>query len=383
MMIRRCALLTLLLLSACGDARADSCTGLRAQLAERLSQARLKGHWSADLPGAETYVEGLEAIPWRLANESLPLNDLDFISGAPSVLIPDCKGECRECIHRKFLLDDDTLSFSLARVPEECSETPRVFWRSPSGDQHEEQLVPLFNWNVDALWCIPHYVVFGLHADNEGTLAGDALVLWNLQTGTWLYAPSGEQYGSYFTGMSLPALFPSWPEIDLAEVGDAIVLRGNGRFVALWPTKREWAILDPASGAAVAGRRVSTRAGMSGPLREAIHAAMLRTDPHAATPEVMEVMSPACLTDSTVSAVLARASTTSPAGDLFAVILADRALTRLISSLEIFPSLRKGDYNALFMPNAAADSIIVIGLGDTYGDQMLVHRFGCGPGSPH
>jgi hypothetical protein len=314
-------------------------------------------------------------------NESLPLNDLDFISGAPSVLIPDCKGECRDCIHRKFFLDDDTLSFSLARVPEECSETPRFIWRGPSGDQHEQQLVPLFNWNVDALWCIPHYVVFGLHADNESALAADALVLWNLQAGTWQYAPSGAQYGSYFTGMSLPALFTSWPEIDIAEVGGAIVLRGNGKFVALWPTRLEWAVLNPATGAAIEARRHAiARAHVSPTLREGIHAAMLQADAHVSAPEIIEVMTPACATDSTVSAVLARASTTAPASDLFAVCLADRGLTRLIETLEVFPSLRLRDYDALFIPDAAADSIVVVGVG---GDgETRAHRFGCRPNSP-
>jgi hypothetical protein len=88
-------------------------------------------------------------------------------------------------------------------------------------------------------------------------------------------------------------------------------------------------------------------------------------------------MSPACQADSTVSAVLARASTTAPAGDLFAVCLADRGLNRLIGTLEVFPSY---DSDGLFIPDAAADSIVVIGVGD-YG-KTLVHRFGCRPNSP-
>src|SRR5438552_9213486 len=88
-----------------------------------------------------------------------------------------------------------------------------------------------------------------------------------------------------------------------------------------------------------------------------------------------------------VSAVLVRASAApdrqGSVDELFGVFLANRSLTRVIRTLDIFPSLRTGDYDALFVPDVAGDSIIVIGLGATYGDQLLVHRSQCSPGPPH
>lgn len=380
-----------LFLAACPTS-VNSCTGLRAQLDTRLRQARLEGHWSADLRDDDLYADSLasalESIRWWRVTRALVVSGLNFVPSEASIVGPDCSGDCRDCIHRLFLVDGDTLSFSEARVPEECSEAPRLSWRSASGSRHTEVLVPLYNWNVDALWCTPHFVIFGLHADYESATARDALVLWNLDSGSWQYAPSGVQYlGPYFTGMSLAALLPSWPRVEIAEDGDAIVVKDRDKSVVLWPARHEWSLLESATGTAISAprRRVSTPPRLSRTLRDAMQVVMLRVDSKIEWPEIVEVMAPACPTDSSLSAVLVRASTPPDSqgrvDELFGLFLTDHALTKLIDTLEIFPSLRTLDYDALFVPDVAGDSIIVIGLGATYGDQMLVHRFRCEPRS--
>lgn len=365
----------------CGAAP-SSCRNIRAELEMCIFRAHVGGHWSRYLPDdAEFYADSLEAIPWQRVSRGLPVKDREFTAGEPSALGPACTGDCRDCVYRRFFVDGDTLSFSLARVPEECSETPKLSWRAPSGDRHTETLVPLFNWNVDALWCTPHFLIFGLHADNEGAISGDALALWNLDTGVWCYAPSGTQYGSYFTGMSLPGLFPTWPRIEIAEDHGAIVLRGGHTFAALWPAQRAWAIVDPTNGtAAPTVRNLYTRS-LPKSLRDGVLASMRRMDPKATQPQIVQIMTPACPGDPSMDAVLVSAATAEHSeyggNDLFGVFVADAHLTKVVQTLEIFPSLRTGDYTALFIPDAAADSIVVIGLGATYGDQMVVHRFGC------
>ena len=64
-------------------------------------------------------------------------------------------------------------------------------------------------------------------------------------------------------------------------------------------------------------------------------------------------------------------------GELFGVFLADRLLSRIVNTLEVFPELRQGDYTAFFVAEVAPDSIIVIGQGQDYGDNQVVHRFHC------
>lgn len=359
-----------------------SCGNLCAQLEMCIFRAHVQGHWSRYLPDdADRYADSLESSHWQRVSRAVPLNDLEFISGQPSAPGPACAGDCRDCIHRRFFVDGDTLSFSAGHVAEECSETPQLFWRSPSGDRHTEPIVPLFNWDVETLWCTQHFLIFGLHADYESDIPGDALVLWNLDTGVWCYAPPGTQYGSYFTGMSLPGLFPTWPRVEIAEDHGTIVLKGGTKAVALWPTQRAWALVDPAHATVPsAGRNVYSRE-LPKSMQEGVLTAMRRVYPRATRPQIVQVMTPACQADPTQDAVLVSASTpsasSSGADDLFGVFLTDAALTKVVRTLEIFPSLRAGDYTALFIPDAARDSIVVIGLGATYGDQMVVHPFGC------
>jgi hypothetical protein len=368
------------------------CAGLRAELASRLREARVQGRWQEYLSEEEWLADSLAGIPWRHVTRGLAVTGANFHEAYPSLVGPECLEACSKCIYRHFVADGDTLSFTEARVPEGCSEFPRLCWRSPSGSRHREALVPLFNWNVDALWCTGRYLVFGLHAEYEMAPPGDALAFWDLETGRWAYAPPGEQLASYSIGLALPGILPAWPHVQVAELGDAIIVRDHGRAVALWPARQQWSVLEAETGTpvqdgpgVVPGRVIRQHpAAVPRSLLEGMRSALRRTDPEVGPAEVLEVMAPACPPDSSFVAVLVSAQTPRGAlsrpGDLFGVFLADRWLTRVIRTLGVFPELCHGDYIAFFVAEGPPDSIIVIRQGEEYGDKQVLHRFPCRQG---
>jgi hypothetical protein len=380
----------LLLVVASGGA--VPCTGLRAELASRLDHARVVGRWQEYLPYEVALADSLAAARWTRVPRGIALAGAAFHESYPSIAGPECLEECAKCVHRSFIADGDTLGFTIGSSPEFCSESPRLLWRSQSGRHHQEALVPLFNWNVEALWCTGRFVVFGLHAEYEGGSAGDALAFWDLETGRWAYAPPGEQLASYSIGLALTGILPAWPKVQAAELGDAIILRDGGRAVALWPVRSEWSVLEAETGTPVQrgpgvppGRAIlKSPAAIPLGLLDEMRSALRRSDPQVGPPEVLEIMSPACPPDSSLVAVVVHAPTPQGmfghTGEIFGVFLADRLLSRVVKTLEVFPELRQGDYTAFFVAEAAADSIIVIGQGESYGDQQVVHRFDCGHG---
>lgn len=371
------------------SAGAVPCAGLRAELESRLEHARALGRWQEYLPYEEALADSLAGVPWSRVTRRVALAGATFHESYPSIAGPECLEACPKCVHRRFVADGDTLSFTEARSPEFCSEFPRLLWRSPSGRHHREALVPLFNWNVEALWCTGRYLVFGLHAEYESVLPGEALAFWDFETSRWAYAPPGEQSASYSIGLALTGILPAWPRVQVAGVGDAIILRDGGRAVALWPVRHEWSVIEADTGTPVQqgpgvppGRAILRHAApVSRELLDEIRSALHQADPQVGPPEVFEIMSPACPPDSSLVAVLVHAPTPQGmfghAGEIFGVFLADRLLSRVVKTLEVFPELRQGDYTAFFVAEAAPDSIIVIGQGQDYGDEQVVHRFHC------
>ena len=388
-MIRFMGTLVAGLLLVVASAGAVPCAGLRAKLASRLEHARVVGRWREYLPYEEALADSLSGVPWTRVPRGIALAGATFHESYPSIAGPECLAACPKCVNRSFVADGDTLSFTMGRSPEFCSEFPRLLWRSPTGRHHREALVPLFNWNVEALWCTGRYVVFGLHAEYEAVFPGDALAFWDLEAGRWAYAPQGEQLATYSVGLALAGILPAWPRVQVAEVGDAIILRDSVRAVALWPARREWSVLEAEAGTPVQqgpgvppGRAIlRPPAPISSKLLDEIRSALLKVDPQVGPPEVFEIMSPACPPDSSLVAVLVHAPTPQGMfghpGEIFGVFLADRLLSRVVKTLEVFPELRQGDYTAFFVAEAAPDSIIVIGQGQDYGDNQVVHRFHC------
>ena len=388
-MIRFAGVLVAGLLLGVTSAGAVPCAGLRAELASRVEHASALGHWQEYLPFEEAFADSLSGVPWSRVTRPIALAGATFHKSYPSIAGPGCLESCPKCVHRSFLVDGDTLNFTEAVRPEECSEFPSLLWSSPSGRRHREALVPLFNWNVEALWCTERHLVFGLHAEYEAVLPGDALAFWDLETGRWAYAPPGEQLASYSIGLALTGILPAWPRVQVAELGDEIILRDSARAVVLWPARHEWSVIDAETGTPVQrgpgvppGRAILRHPTLaSRGLLDGIRSALHQADPQVGLPEVFEILSPACPPDSSLVAVLVHAPTSQGMfglpGEIFGVFLADTLLSRVVKTLEVFPELRQGDYTAFFVAEAAPDSIIVIGQGESYGDQQVVHRFHC------
>ena len=280
------------LLQLVASAGAVPSAGLRAKLASRLEHARVVGRWQEYLPYEEALADSLSGVPWTRVPRGIALAGATFHESYPSIAGPECLEACPKCVHRSFVADGDTLSFTMGRSPGFCSEFPRLLWRSPTGRDHREALVPLFNWNIEALWCTGRYVVFGLHAEYEAVFPGDALAFWDLETGRWAYAPPGEESASHSIGLALTGILPAWPQVQVAELGDAIVLRDGGRAVALWPARSEWSVLEAETGTPVqrgpgvppSRTILKTPAPISLSLLDEIRSALRKVDPQVGPP---------------------------------------------------------------------------------------------------
>ena len=280
------------LLQLVASAGAVPSAGLRAKLASRLEHARVVGRWQEYLPYEEALADSLSGVPWTRVPRGIALAGATFHESYPSIAGPECLEACPKCVHRSFVADGDTLSFTMGRSPGFCSEFPRLLWRSPTGRDHREALVPLFNWNIEALWCTGRYVVFGLHAEYEAVFPGDALAFWDLETGRWAYAPPGERFASYSIGLALTGILPAWPQVQVAELGDAIVLRDGGRAVAPWPARSEWSVLEAETGTPVqrgpgvppSRTILKTPAPISLSLLDEIRSALRKVDPQVGPP---------------------------------------------------------------------------------------------------
>jgi hypothetical protein len=143
--------------------------------------------------------------------------------------------ECSLSVYRRFHVGRDTILATIGRAPEACSEAPRLMWRGRDGRVLRRILPPLFNWNIESLWCTSRYIVFGLRADDEGGSWKERLAFWNAQTGGITLSPA--ELGAY-----LPRRLPGWRQARVAEVGDAVVFVHGGTTIAYWPEQRRvWA----------------------------------------------------------------------------------------------------------------------------------------------
>lgn len=149
--------------------------------------------------------------------------------------------ECSLMVWRRFFVDNGTIAFTTGRAAEACSEAPRMIW-TDSKHRHWRRIIPpLFNWNVEALWCTEHYLVLGLEADYESGRHDERLAFWHLGIGRVVLSPSttwDDSSRAIRHDTSLSQRLPGWREARIAEAGDAVVLARRDTIHVFWPSRR-------------------------------------------------------------------------------------------------------------------------------------------------
>jgi hypothetical protein len=275
-----------------------------------------------------------------------------------------------------------------------------MIFQSPRGKARRVVMTPLHDWNIDAMWLTPHFLIFAVTAEYESALPQFVrIVCWELGTGRWFTSPT-RHYLMHRPGFDLPALLPDWYSARAYEIEAAVVLRGRERALALWPTKGAWSLVDATNGrpalqkSRLAPRQLLTPAEkwIKPSLRSKIRNVLVRAHDKANRDVVefnlLELIRGPCASARTDYAVIARAlgRDRMPGGpemdwtrELFAVCILDSSLTQVTRTFTPFRSERWRDYIAYFDTEAADDSIVIWGEGETYGDSGGRLAYPCSP----
>jgi hypothetical protein len=308
--------------------------------------------------------------------------------------------ECTSAVYRHFFIDADTIAFTWARAPEACTESPRMIFQSPPGKARRVVMTPLHDWNIDAMWLTPHFLIFAVTAEYESALPqGVRIVCWELGTGRWFTSPT-RHYLMHRPGFDLPALLPDWYSARAYEIGAAIVLRGRERALALWPNKGAWSLVDAKNGRPVlqksrlAPRQLLTppekwiKPGLRSRIRDALAKVHDRAHRDVVDFNILELIRSPCAAIPSSYAVIARAVGRDRekgrpelywTRELFGVCILDSSLTKVMRSFTPFPSERWADYDAYFDLDSPDDSIVVWSEGDMYRDNPVRHAYPCRP----
>lgn len=152
---------------------------------------------------------------------------------------------CSLTVWRDFYVDGDTIAFTMGRAPEFCSEAPRMIWTNLEHRRFRQIIPPLFNWNVEALWCTERFLVFGLAANYEGGVHDERLAFWDLASGQIVLGPGivwddGERVVR--SGASLRTQLPGWRGASIAETPDGLVFAKGDTTLAFWPSRHGFSI---------------------------------------------------------------------------------------------------------------------------------------------
>ena len=312
----------------------------------------------------------------------------------------DLSEPCASWPYRHFLVGRDTLTTTVARVPEGCSESPGLVFRNRKGRLERVDVTPLYNWNIDAIWLTPQYLVLGATAESESALPQCVqIAFWELKTGRWYMSPTRGSL-MHRPGFDLPALLPDWLSARVFETNGAVVLKGKHRGLAFWPFTRAWSLVDASTGKPVPVRELrSPRRVVEHPdqrigptLKREIKSTFARTFDKANRDLVdfnlIDLIRGPCSAHPMYYAVTARAVGRDRAPgraeidwsrELFAAFVLDSSLTRVIKSFPPFPSYRWLDTTAYFDLNAPDDSLVVWAEGTTYADYGGRFAYPCNP----
>lgn len=168
-----------------------------------------------------------ETIEWVRANEGAP--SVDWANPLPG---PRGWADCDRTVHRYFVVGDDSIGITVARRPERCSETPKLIWFGDREPRGSVRLAPLYNMNVETIWRLSAYVLFGARASFEGGGRAERLVIWHPDSNTWYTFAGPDKRISPLAG--------DWLSAKAGQFGDTIVLRTPGTAIFLRPSDAAW-----------------------------------------------------------------------------------------------------------------------------------------------
>ena len=339
------------------------------------------------LPGA-----GLAPLPWGKPGprgvESIP-------PGLAQVVT------CSTSVYRRFFAGRDTVSFTEGISEEECADIPRLLLQYGRRPVEKLAVPPLGYRNVECLWSTPRYLIFGLVHQGEGGPEYDRVACWRIGTGEWIWTPERDGL-AHRPGFDLASLVPDWRTAAASEAGEAIVMRGKERAIALWPGDRSWSLVDATTGSAIAApRRELNHKVIEGKqvhlhpqLRSRIQAEFRKRNRAFDPFEVLEMITVPCRAHRASCALIAHSIVHGAArrgvqdrvtgkfrwqDEMFGVFLVDSKLTSLEATLGMFPTQRWLDETAYFDTDAPDDSIVVWPEGETYGDPGPRLSYPCAP----
>jgi hypothetical protein len=349
--------------------------------------ARSRPTWPKDplVEGGEGTVMGAPR-PWAVSFKGPGIRSFESDSAFTS---GDRSESCANWPYRHFFTDRDTITFTFARIPEGCSESPGMRFRDSTGAARRVDVTPLFNWNVDAIWLTPHCLVFAVTAEYESALPQFVrIACWELETGRWFTSPT-RGYLMHRPGFDLPALLPDWYSARAYETGGAVVLRGKKRALALWPERRAWSLVDAVTGRPTSDRARSTsrrivtsperRIGprLKNEIRSVFAKVHDKVNREIVDFNIIDLIQEPCASGQRQYAVTARAVGRDRASggpkmdwtrELFGVCIIDSSLTHVTKSFAPFPTYRWADTTVYFDLDAPDDSIVVWEEGTTYSD---------------
>jgi hypothetical protein len=179
----------------------------------------------------EQSMEIPKPVTWQLPNTGLYADDGTTVH-FKKVKESD-NSKCSNLLNKTFSINDSTVGFTIARAPEYCSESPTVIWYDKKKAQvGAVRLIPMFNMNVETLWCVSGFTLFGLEAFYEGGGRADMLVMWHRSSNQWLFfeVPSEQ----------ISDLIPNWLKASVGTVGDTILLREGSKTLAIRPFEAKW-----------------------------------------------------------------------------------------------------------------------------------------------
>ncbi|HET7498530.1 MAG TPA: hypothetical protein VFM00_09540 [Candidatus Eisenbacteria bacterium] len=301
----------------------------------------------------------------------------------------------RDAIYSTFRVGADTLRFTWGHMAEEFGGVPRVILAGPGAAPRAFLLAPLAHWNVDALWVVDEYIVFGCASESEGGGIAEQIVVWNLATGRWFGTPSESALAH--RGFKLRDFFPAWRTAQAAVVQGSVVLQGSDRALALDPKAGSWSLVSIAGLAIgpnvhqIARRLIPVTEAMRSRLLPQLLGAFQERNREVDSVQVLEVMQDPCAAQRGRAAVLAMGLAPSKATaaqstdiattlnrQLFGIFLADSTASTVMAKIDMFPTVAYLDYVVYFDLEAADDAIVIWGQGARYGGDEAQRGYRCG-----
>jgi hypothetical protein len=179
----------------------------------------------------EQTMEIPQSVTWQQPNTGLYADEGTTVHFKKVEKIDD--SSCSNFLYKTFSMNDSTVGFTIGRLPESCSESPMVIWYDKRKAQvGSARLIPMYNMNVETLWCVPGFTLFGLEAFYEGGGSADMLVIWHVSSNQWVFFQVPEK--------RISDLIPNWLRANAAAVGDTILLREGNKTITIRPFEAKW-----------------------------------------------------------------------------------------------------------------------------------------------